>query len=143
MVKIKKMDVTPVRWSNRITEIARTHMLKETEDKEKDLEEKCEKKQLFLLRFLNDAKLLLYKTIGIQQSKLSRTWNSEGAKDIKGIATFVVGYGLLGVAVMLTFSDKWVLGYETILHVLGAGSGVYLFMDLFKFTVDTIRGRRR
>ena len=138
---MKEEKVVVLKWRDKIQEIA--DRSKEKEIVVESVVKKAEKNKGFLTGFLNKLKLIVYKAIGLQISKLSRIWNSEGTKDIVGILGFVFGYGILGMAVLLTFSDRWVLGYETGLHVFGVGSAVYLFMDLFTFTIKTIKGGRK
>jgi len=143
MTELKSSGETVIAWRDKILEIAdknKEPVIFPSEEKQK---KKIEKNQPFLISLLKDAKLMINKAIGLQKSRLIRAWNSEGAKDLVGILGFVLGYGALGMSVLLTFSDRWVLGYETGLHIVGVGSAIYLFMDLFKYVIDTIRGRRR
>ena len=143
MTKLKGGNEIVLAWKDIILDVADKGKEPVNFPTEKIHEKKAEKNQYFLFSFLNNVKLLINKAIGLQKSRLSRTWNSEGTKDLVGILVFVFGYGVLGYAALLTFSDRWVLGYETGLHVFGVGSAIYLFMDLWKYTIDTIRGRRK
>ena len=133
---------TLLRWRNKILEIAEKQKEATKEVSAEKVAEKFEKNQHFLISFLKETKLFINKAIGLQRSKLSKAWNNESTKDIKSVFFFVFGYGILGYTVLLTFSDKWMLGYWTGLHIFGVGSGIYLFTDLFEYVVNTIKGRR-
>lgn len=132
--------VTPVVWIQAVEKIVRKKK-REFQGKKrrrKKQEEKVLKNKSFLFLFLNRLQVLVNKHISLWQSQIQKWWQMESTQDLKTVALFVFGYGILGEFVALTVGG-YSLEWQTPIHVMGWGSLMYLFMDILKYCVETIR----
>lgn len=127
-------------WKERIVEIAEDSKEDEVVPIKAKSAEKSPKNQTFPFSYLSKLWKNINKSVHLQISRLEKFWKTDTTNDLKGIITFVVGYGILGEFVLLTFKDGWQIESQTVIHIIGVGSAIYLFMDLLKYVADTIRG---
>jgi len=125
-------------WRDRVLEIAEEHKSKVEEPATSF--EKSPENELFLFSLLNKAKLFVITKVKLQLSRLRKWWDTEHTQDLVAIVGFVLGYGLLGAAVVTALLGD-VSENEFVLYVFGCGSAIYLYMDLLKYTADTLKRR--
>lgn len=79
-------------------------------------------------------------------SSIKKFTQNQSFTDFKETSLTVVGYGLITFPLLFTsltleYPYKW--GYSSILHFIGAGSIIYLFMDVFDYILSTIKKHRK